>query len=223
MSSLTETEHTRLQFQIDRIAFFSDAVIAIALTLMVLEIKIPEMGEKTSFQQVLNQYGVTLTLHILALLVGFLTIGNLWIQHHALFEHIINYNNALVRINLYFLLTVMLLPISISFFFTGNEPHQMQRVVYFMNLFLCSFTYSLMLLVIFNKKNHFYNIRDKQKIRDIKNNSYLGTIVFFIVVVLVSFDVSAFYLAFLLIPVYEIIRRRKRKKLQAKKAIANKE
>ena len=223
MSSHTETEHTRLQFQIDRIAFFSDAVIAIALTLMVLEIKIPEMGEKTTFQQVLNQYGVTLTLHALALLVGFLTIGNLWMQHHTLFEHVVNYNKLLVRINLYFLLTVMLLPISISFFFMNHEPRQMQLIIYFINLFLCSFTYSLMLLVIFNKKNNFYSIRDKQKINKIKNNSYLGTLVFFIVVVLVSLNVTMFYLAFLIIPVYEINRKRKEKRLLAQKAKATKE
>jgi uncharacterized membrane protein len=223
MSSHTETEHSRLQFQIDRIAFFSDAVIAIALTLMILEIKIPEMGEKTTFQQVMSQYGVTLILHVIALLVGFITISNLWMQHHALFEHITNYNNQLVRFNLYFLFTVMLLPISISFLFTAHEPPLTQRIFYFSNLFLCSFTYSLMLRVIFNKKNHFYDIKDEQKIKEIRNNSYVGTIVFFIVFILASLNVSWFYVPFLIIPMYGIARKRKQKRLQKQKAAINKE
>jgi uncharacterized membrane protein len=43
MQNHSQIPHSRTQFQIDRIAFFSDAVIAIALTLMILEIKIPEL------------------------------------------------------------------------------------------------------------------------------------------------------------------------------------
>ena len=52
-----EAEHNRTQFQIDRIAFFSDAVIAIALTLMILEIKIPEMDRDMTIRMILNKYG----------------------------------------------------------------------------------------------------------------------------------------------------------------------
>ena len=103
MQQSKETKHNRTQFQVDRIAFFSDAVIAIAITLMVLEVKIPELGKDITVRQIFEKYTENIVLHILALLIGFIVIGNLWMRHHELFEHIINYNKKLVRINLYFL------------------------------------------------------------------------------------------------------------------------
>src|SRR6478752_7708391 len=130
MKAHREAEHNRTQFQIDRIAFFSDAVIAIALTLMILEIKIPEMGKDITLSLIFKTYGWSMVLHTIALLVGFMTIGNLWIRHHQLFEHIINYNERMIRINLYFLFSVMLLPISIQFLFTPNEPMRFQLLCY---------------------------------------------------------------------------------------------
>ena len=214
MQDHKETAHTRTQFQIDRIAFFSDAVIAIGLTLMVLEIKIPELGKTITFKEMIREYGVSMLLHTLALLMGFLTIGNLWIRHHALFEHVINYNERLIRTNLFFLLTIMLLPISISFLFASNEPQHLQLTFYFINLFLCSFTYSLMLLVIFHKKNNFYSIKDDDKIKKLKNNSYAGSLAFLIVTVLVLMNISWFYLGFFIIPIVNIISKRRSKALK---------
>jgi uncharacterized membrane protein len=214
MQDHIETVHTRTQFQIDRIAFFSDAVIAIGLTLMVLEIKIPELGKTITFKEMIKAYGFSMLLHTLALLMGFLTIGNLWIRHHALFEHVINYNERLIRTNLFFLLTIMLLPISISFLFASNEPQHLQLTFYFINLFLCSFTYSLMLLVIFHKKNNFYSIKDDDKIKKLKNNSYTGSIAFLIVTILVLMNISWFYLGFFIIPIVNIISKRRSKALK---------
>lgn len=202
------TEHNRTQFQIDRIAFFSDAVIAIAITLMVLEIKIPELGRTTTFRQVIQEYGETFLLHSIALLIGFWTIGILWIRHHELFEHIHNYNKRLVRVNLLFLLTIILLPISISFFFTPNEPPQLQQLFYFLNLFLCSFTYMIMLLVIFHRGNNFSRISDQKQIKKTKASSILNVSVFFLIIIFVLVNSHWFYLPFLLLPVGRIILRR---------------
>ena len=86
--------HTRTQFQIDRLAFFSDAVIAIAITILVLEIKIPEVGSNISWTQIKIQYGNKLLMQLIPLFVCFITIGNLWLRHHELFEHIINYQDV---------------------------------------------------------------------------------------------------------------------------------
>ncbi len=170
MPKHTDVEHTRVQFQIDRIAFFSDAVIAIALTLMVLEIKIPEIGKDTSFIQMIHQYGSSILIHTMALLVGFVGIGNLWMKHHELFEHIANYNKRFVRVNLYFLFTIMLLPsYSFPFLFESNEPMHLQLLFYFINLSLCSFTYSRMVVLIYSKKNNFSSLKNVFLIRDIKS------------------------------------------------------
>lgn len=205
------TEHNRTQFQIDRIAFFSDAVIAIALTLMVLEIKMPEMGKDITLQQILDRYGASMILHTIALFVGFSTIGNLWIRHHQLYEHIINYNHRMMRINLYFLFSVMLLPISIQFLFAPNEPSHYQFIFYFGNLFFCSFTYSLLVWEIYHRKNNFSSIQSKQKIFKVKEGSYLQCFVFFVATILLCFHISWFYIAFFIFPAYRLFFRIKSK------------
>jgi uncharacterized membrane protein len=204
MQAHREAEHNRTQFQIDRIAFFSDAVIAIALTLMILEIKIPEMGKEITIQVILNRYGWTIALHVIALFVGFSTIGNLWIRHHQLFEHIIKYNHPMIRLNLYFLFSVMLLPISIQFLFARNEPIRFQLLCYFGNLSFSSLSYSLLVRYIFLEKNNFSSIRDKQKIYKLKRDSYQQFFVFMLATILIAFDFNWFYVSFFLFPAYRI-------------------
>ena len=222
MKAHREGEHNRTQFQIDRIAFFSDAVIAIALTLMILEIKIPELGKDISLQMILKTYGWSIFLHIVALLVGFLTIGNLWIRHHQLFEHIINYNETLIRINLYFLFSVMLLPISIQFLFTGNEPLRFQLLCYFFNLSFTIFTYSLLIRYVFSRKNNFSTIKDKQKIYKLKVKSYRQFAVFMMATILIAFSVSFFYISFLLYPAQKIYEKIKSRIAKRKESLVHK-
>jgi uncharacterized membrane protein len=219
MKAHREFEHNRTQFQIDRIAFFSDAVIAIALTLMILEIKIPELGKDISLANVFHQYGWSIFWHTIALLVGYLTIGNLWIKHHQLFEHINHYNETMIRINLYFLFSVILLPISIQFLFSGNEPIRFQLICYFFNLSFTIFTYSLLLHYIFSKKNNFSSISDKQKINKLKLNSYRQFSVFIIATILIAFNISFFYVIFLIVPARNIFLKIKSRLAKRKQPV----
>ncbi len=123
MQNLPQNPHSRIQFQIDRLAFFSDAVIAIALTLTILEIKIPSLGTNVTPAYVFQRYGGSMILHGLGLFVAFWTVGNLWMRHHQLFENIVDYTEKMIRMNMIFLFSVMMLPISISFLFSRDEPY----------------------------------------------------------------------------------------------------
>jgi uncharacterized membrane protein len=218
MKAHREAENNRTQFQIDRIAFFSDAVIAIALTLMILEIKIPEMDKDMTIRIILHKYGWNIVWHAVALLVGFSTIGNLWMNHHQLFEHIILYDERLIRINLYFLFSIMLLPISIQFLFATNEPVYFKLLCYFANLSFSSFMYSLLVQHIFLKKNNFSSIKDKHKIFKLKLDNYILFVVFTITTILIAFNIHWFYIIFFVIPIknfYPKIRNRLKKRKTA--------
>jgi uncharacterized membrane protein len=212
MENIQHNEHRRTQFQIDRIAFFSDAVIAIAITLMILEIKIPAFGKDASLEQVLSKYGGNMTLHIIALLICYLSIGNLWIRHHELFEHIINYNKNLIKVNLYFLLTIMLLPVSVSFMFEPNNPPQMQTMVFFINLFLCNLTYYLMLRVIYNSKNKFSSIDGTEAAQKSKRIAFHVTVMFLMVIIVAIFWRHLFFIPFIVWPFVARIAERIRNK-----------
>lgn len=168
----------RTQFQIDRVAFFSDAVIAIALTMMVLEIRIPTLGTKATLYQILATRGQSLILQLVALFICFLTIGRLWIKHHELFEHIINYNLILIRTNLYFLFSVMLLPITISFLLSSNNPPQLKGILFMSNIFFTNLTYLILMKVVYHPDRRFSALPMDQKTRKsmLGNFTAMGTI-----------------------------------------------
>lgn len=194
-------KETRTQFQIDRIAFFSDAVIAIAITLMILEIKIPPLGRDATSKEILTKYGGSMILHLLALFICFLTIGNLWIRHHELYEHIVNYNKKLIRANLFFLLSIIMLPVSISFLFEPDNPVQLQMMVFFINLSLCNLTYYIMLRVIFSSKNRFSSVSGDEIVKKNKRIALRVTLMFLLVIFLIGLGVSWFYFPFIIWPI----------------------
>jgi len=200
-------QHNRKQFQIDRVAFFSDAVIAIAITLMVLEIKIPPLGEKTLLKDIIAKYGDTFLIHAAALFLCFTTIGNLWIKHHELYEHVIDYNRKLIKRNLYFLLTIVVLPISISFLFEEGSPTQLKLLLFFINLCLCNIAFYSMLLVIFHQRNNFSALTERRRIIKNKQSTLLSAIVFASAAALVLFNVRQFYMPFFIEPSIRIVKR----------------
>jgi len=92
----------------ERIVFFSDAVYAIVITLLVLpltaEIELPE-SEDGLAQQVLALWPSVLTFA-----VSFLVIGQFWIAHHRTFGYIRGHDHGLLWFNLVALMTVAFLP-----------------------------------------------------------------------------------------------------------------
>ena len=88
-----------------RIEAFSDGVFAIAITLLILEIKIPASGSGELSVQLLQQWP-----SYFAFVFSFAFIGIMWINHHRLFTHIKRSNNALLFLNLLLLLGVTAVP-----------------------------------------------------------------------------------------------------------------
>ena len=156
--------------------------------------------------------------HGLGLLLAFWTIGTLWMRHHQLFENIVNYNERMIRANLYFLFTIMLLPISISFLFANNEPYYLKMLFYFSNLFISSAAYSMLLFIVFNHKNNFSNLTDQKKISEIKDNSYMGSLVFLVALILILLNRTWFWVAFMIFPLARILSRIKTKAHKRKSA-----
>jgi uncharacterized membrane protein len=88
-----------------RLEAFSDGVFAVAATLLVLELHVPAVGSGALWPQIVAQWPSFITY-----LVSFLTIGIIWVNHHALFGLIIRVDRPLLFLNLLLLLTVSLLP-----------------------------------------------------------------------------------------------------------------
>jgi uncharacterized membrane protein len=94
-----------MQSETARVEAFSDGVFAIAITLLILEIKIPNAGQGHLSALLLRQWP-----SYLAFLISFAFIGIMWINHHRLFNHIRRADNTLLVHNLLLLLGVCIVP-----------------------------------------------------------------------------------------------------------------
>jgi uncharacterized membrane protein len=94
---------------IERIAAFSDGVFAIAITLLVLNLKIPSLPDDASTEALWTALLADLP-NLQAYVLSFLVIGLFWMTHHRVFAYIRRYDTTLVWLNLFLLLFVCVLP-----------------------------------------------------------------------------------------------------------------
>jgi uncharacterized membrane protein len=120
LNPLSVTGH----LEYDRVLFFSDAVFAIAITLLVVDIRVPEVVPNAAHE-----------LHeardrILSFAISFLVIGLFWIGHHRLFRYITALDRTLIFLNLLFLGTIAFLPYPTALLFAGNTKAPAAPVFY---------------------------------------------------------------------------------------------
>ncbi len=98
----------------ERVVFFSDAVFAIAITLLVLEIKPPHLEQLTNSS--LNHALLGLVPKFVGFLISFMVTGLMWIEHHRIFRYITGYDIGLLWRNLILLLCVSFVPFPTALF-----------------------------------------------------------------------------------------------------------
>jgi uncharacterized membrane protein len=179
MSETQPISPHRKQFQVDRICYFSDAIIAIAITLLVLEFKIPPLGRDKSWFQIRTEYGPKLMIPIIGMLLSFFLISNYWIRHHELFEHVVNYNKKLVKYNLMFLACIMVMPLVTSFMLESDNPWFLKNFFYFADMGFCSLFYFLLHRTVYSKRNPLSSRAIDAEGKMIRNRSILFEIAFF--------------------------------------------
>jgi uncharacterized membrane protein len=118
---------------IERIAFFSDAVFAIAITLLALEVRVPEVDAAA-----LPGALLTLLPEIGAYALSFVIVGLYWVNHHQMFRSIVRYDDTLLWLNIFFLLCIAFLPVASSII--GHYAHPFAILFYCSVLCLTSLT-----------------------------------------------------------------------------------
>ena len=89
-----------------RLEAFSDGVIAVAITLLVLQIAVPTHLHDHSLAHAL----LTNWSHYAAYVVSFMTIGIIWINHHAMISRLRQVDHSILLLNLFLLMTIAVLP-----------------------------------------------------------------------------------------------------------------
>jgi len=96
--------------QLDRMVFFCDAVVAIAITLLVFNLKIDHVSNNhLSFKNLLEPWK-----SFLAFLLSFLNIASFWKNHHSFFAYIKKIDERLLWFNIFWLFFIAILPFSTS-------------------------------------------------------------------------------------------------------------
>ena len=88
-----------------RIEAFSDGVFAIAITLLILEVRVPRPEFDNLWRGIAEQWP-----SYLVYATSFITIGGLWLVHHGMFRRLEYANDLLTRLNLVLLMVVAFLP-----------------------------------------------------------------------------------------------------------------
>ncbi len=104
--------------QLERMTFFSDAVFAIAMTLLVIEVRVPEIHVNSD--AVLGQALLDLLPKYIGFVVSFMVVGRFWVGHHAVMGLLKGLDRRLVWINLLFLMAIAFMPFPTAVFSDYN-------------------------------------------------------------------------------------------------------
>lgn len=118
-----------------RLEAFSDGVLAIIITIMVLEIKVPSGNEFSNLYPLFPKF--------LSYLLSFIYVGIYWNNHHHLLQAINKVNGGILWANLSLLFSLSLLPFSTAWL---GENHFIGHpaTLYGINLLLCSITFTIL-------------------------------------------------------------------------------
>lgn len=105
--------HNREAFQLERLILFTDAVFAIAITLLVIELKVPELEHRTEHEAV--DALLRLTPKLVGFFVSFFIIAIYWVAHHRIFRFVRHLDSRLIWLNMLFLLSIVLMPFTTAY------------------------------------------------------------------------------------------------------------
>lgn len=98
----------RAQKQLERLTFFSDAVFAIAMTLLVIEIRVPELHELSD--AALAQGLIDLAPKYIGFVISFLVTARFWTGHHIVMGMLKACDSRLIWLNMMTLMVVAFMP-----------------------------------------------------------------------------------------------------------------
>src|SRR5579859_1301941 len=94
-----------------RMEALTDGIFAIAMTLLVLELKVPDLPKSVAASQLLESIGHEAPAFF-SFFVSFLYCGLLWVMHHLAMHFVRHLQIALVWLNLLFLMSISVMPFS---------------------------------------------------------------------------------------------------------------
>lgn len=109
MAPRYERSGSGLEF--DRVAFFTDAIFAIAMTLLIVDVGIPSLSDGSDTDVLARALDENLGAFV-AFFIGFFILGGYWLAHHRMYTTLGSVDGPYVALNLLYLAFVAFLPFS---------------------------------------------------------------------------------------------------------------
>jgi uncharacterized membrane protein len=212
------TKHLHKEFDLERLILFSDAVFAIAITLLIIEIHFPEAPENIHDVSFFKLFKPTIIQYI-GFVLSFFFIGSFWAKHLRLCRLLIAYDTGVITLNLFFLFFIVSFPFTASGITEHIHPGYLAPVfIYIVNVGLVALMMCLLSHYIFYKKPHLtlpdHTAEKRYIYRQSLNNVFMiGSIVLMTTIASVFFE-NALQYSFLAVPLIAAVSRRKLKKLK---------
>jgi uncharacterized membrane protein len=166
----------------NRLESFSDGVFAVAITLLVLGIDVPDVKAGDSLGHALlgqwPQYA--------AYVVSFLTIGIIWINHHGMISRLRAADHAILILNLLLLMAIAVLPFAtnlVAAYLRNPQERSLAAVVYASSLLVMGVMFGLLNGVILLRRQDLLRDRlSEHRRRQIFNRAAGGILPYFVAV-----------------------------------------
>lgn len=172
-----------------RIEAFSDGVFAIAITLLVLELHIPELKNGSTSSLLLQELKIQWPSYI-AFLISFFSIFIVWVNHHKVFKQIYKRNTGVMFANglILFLVSLVSFPSAIlaRFYLSGSK--QLSVSIYTGMFVMVNLAFNLLWQQASNDKKLLRPGIDEAAIKELRNNYFYGFPTY-----LAAFFISFFY------------------------------
>ena len=141
----------------NRLEAFYDAIIAIIVTVLVLELPQPTEASISAILAIKNFY--------FAYLVSFLVCTNLWQYHHLIYNHVEKINSRIIWLNILLLLIVSLIPYLTTF--VANNPFSLlAQCLYGVDFILMNVLHYIMAKLLINLNSENQNLKEALNIKN---------------------------------------------------------
>ena len=188
----------------NRLEAFSDGVFAVAITLLIFNLKVPDIAN-SHLGRALSQNWPSYA----AFLVSFLSIGICWVNHHSIFDRVAMVDRELLYVNLALLLGIVLIPFSTSLaatWYREGSDSKWAVAIYCAIWVYTSVMYVTILRHLMGHEHLSANV-NRANLKVSLRKSYVGVAVYMIATLLsLVFPIVAFLFCLSFIAYYVVIR-----------------
>lgn len=193
----------------NRIEAFSDGVIAIIITLLVLEIKVPHLEGEVTTAAILGSLA-KLTPKILSWALSFFMVLIMWVNHHRIFHEIKQSDNGLMWSNGLLLFFMSFVPFPTAFM--GDYFNQPASMAFFgICMGLAALSFVVLRQYIYKHPDLLKDGTDLAGYKKLISASWAGPVLYFGGAAVALMNVYAAFAIFTIVPVYFIFFGTKKK------------